>query len=158
MTTTRRNRSILLILAILTLLYVPSGSNAHTDRWADSHSGNDRPSDVWDQEDREYKHAGRWGWGVNGCTKVPDSIRGVFHFGHACDHHDGCYGGHWASRLGCDNEFWRNMSASCNHDWPWYNFVSRRACRRVRNVYYAGVRALGYWAYNGWSISGPSGW
>lgn len=96
-------------------------------------------------------------WQTNGCTAVPDSVWGVFNFNHPCDHHDGCYGGHWASRLGCDNEFWSDMDATCSNMWSWWH-PSRGLCRNVRDTYYAGVRALGYVAYNGWSISGPSGW
>lgn len=96
-------------------------------------------------------------WATNGCTAVPDSAPGVFNFNHACDHHDGCYGNHWASRLGCDNEFWSDMEATCVNMWAWWH-PSRPLCRSVRDTYYAGVRALGYVAYNGWSISGPQGW
>lgn len=96
-------------------------------------------------------------WVTNGCTAVPDRIWGVMDFNHACDHHDGCYGGHWQSRWGCDVTFYYNMERSCVEDWQWWH-PSRGICRGMRNTYFSGVRALGYVAYNGWSISGPSGW
>lgn len=110
----------------------------------------------------EHSHAtpdndGYHPWATNGCTAVPDQIWGVMNFNHACDHHDGCYGGHWQSRWGCDVTFYYNMERSCVEDWKWWH-PSRGLCRGVRNTYFSGVRALGYVAYNGWSISGPSGW
>lgn len=137
------------VLAVLILLSIfavgPAPADAHSQRY-NAHSGNDTGTST--------RH--EW-WSTNGCTSVPDSVRGVFYFNHPCDHHDGCYGNHWQSRLGCDNTFWSNMNSACNYNWAWWN-PARAACRTVRDSYYAGVRALGYPAYNGWSISGPSGW
>ena len=103
----------------------------------------------------ESNHCGAWA--TNGCTVVPDRVWGVFNFNHPCDHHDGCYGGHWYWRSGCDAIFWYDMESSCTQQWSWWH-PSRALCRGVRDTYYSGVRALGYHAYNGWSISGPSGW
>lgn len=141
-------RAAFLATVLLVLAVAAAPASAHSNRWADSHSGNDTGVN-------ESIHAGQWA--TNGCTVVPDSVPGVFYFEHACDHHDGCYGGHWSWRSGCDGEFWWNMEASCVYNWSWWN-PARAACRTVRNTYYTGVRALGYTAYNGWSISGPSGW
>ena len=136
---------IVSLLALFAIL-IPS-ADAHDGPYAtNATSGNDSGSAT--------QHA--W-WSTNGCTVVPDSVPGVFHFNHACDHHDGCYGNHWESRWGCDVRFWRNMESSCTHNWAWWN-PARLLCRGVRDTYFAGVRALGYVAYNGWSISGPSGW
>jgi len=98
--------------------------------------------------DRDSAHP----WVSNGCTAVPDRITGVMNFNHACDHHDGCYGGHWASRGGCDSRFWYDMDASCKEDYRWWN-PSHYACDATRNTYYAGVRAFGAPAYYNWSIS-----
>jgi len=124
--------SVLIVLAA-----VLNHASAHDDRWADSHSGNDTGVN-------ERVHAGRWD--TDGCSNVMDSQNGVFHFEHACDHHDGCYREQWAGRLACDNEFWRNMEASCKHDWAWWN-PARTACRNIRDIYYVGVRQFGFPAY-----------
>jgi len=157
MTVTRIPAVILCILALLMSLSFPVPTGGHGERHADSHSGNNTEDVYW--------QGARWhgtlfvdAWKVNGCTRSPDSARGVFYFNHACNHHDGCYGLHWHSRYGCDREFHRNMTASCKHNWPWYNQISRWACYEVRDLYYRAVRWLGYVAYNGWSISGPTGW
>jgi len=109
-------------------------ANAHGNRWADSHSGNDTAVN-------ENRHANAWD--TNGCTAVADSQNGVFHFEHACDHHDGCYGQTWGWRISCDNDMHQNMEASCKHNWQWWN-PARTACRAVRDVYYAGVRTFGW--------------
>lgn len=136
-------RIVLLLGLLFVIGMVATPASAHSNKWADSHRGNDTGVN-------ESVHAGLWA--TNGCTAVPDSVWGVFYFEHACDHHDGCYGGHWASRSGCDGEFWRNMEASCVYDWSWWS-PSRPACRVVRDTYYTGVRAFGGPAYYGWSIS-----
>ena len=143
-------RIIMVMIAVvsMSLSAVTAPAFAHGNQNAtDAHSGNDSGSST--------SHA--YLWATNGCTAVPDSTPGLFYFNHPCDHHDGCYGHHWKSRLGCDNQFRSNMESSCTHNWAWWN-PARPACRVVRDTYYAGVRALGYVAYNGWSISGPSGW
>lgn len=145
----RTRKALLLIaLSLLTSVAFMSSADAHNDKRAtNATSGNDSGTST--------NHA--FAWATNGCTKVPDSASGLFYFNHACDHHDGCYGGHWESRLGCDNRFASNMNSSCDYNWAWYN-PARPLCKKVKDTYYAGVRALGYEAYNGWSISGPSGW
>lgn len=127
------------LLVGMTVMTSAGATNGHFE--TNAHSGNDSVHP----------------WATNGCTAVPDSAPGVFYFNHPCDHHDGCYGGHWESRLGCDNRFKTNMNSACNYNWAWYN-PARTLCYGVKNTYYNGVRALGYVAYNGWSISGPSGW
>ena len=144
----KRTIAIVLALVSVGLMGTNAPAFAHGDRNAtNANSGNDSGSST--------SHA--YQWATNGCTAVPDSAPGVFYFNHPCDHHDGCYGGHWKSRLGCDNQFHSNMESSCTYNWAWWN-PARAACRVVRDTYYNGVRALGYVAYNGWSISGPSGW
>ena len=144
----KRTMMVMLAVVSVSLSAVATPVFAHGDRNAtNATSGNDSGSST--------SHA--YQWPTNGCTAVPDSTPGVFYFNHACDHHDGCYGGHWKSRLGCDNQFYDNMESSCTYNWAWWN-PARVPCRAVKNTYYNGVRALGYVAYNGWSISGPSGW
>jgi hypothetical protein len=63
-------------------------------------------------------------WSTDGCStpgiKI-SSVRGVFNFRHACEHHDGCYKGfprdgkptYWVSRSQCDLWFLYDMQASC---------------------------------------------
>lgn len=133
------------LIASLVMLVAIAGpvttASAHNEIFGTAHNGND---------------GAHW-WSTNGCTGVPDSAPGVFSFNHPCDHHDGCYGHHWASRFGCDNEFWSDMEATCSRMWAWWH-PSRPLCRGVRDLYYAGVRAFGYLAYYGWDISSPMAW
>ncbi len=77
-------------------------------------------------------------WAHNGCTGVPDDPSGVS-FTAACNYHDGCYGGHWASRSTCDLIFLGNMIKACNAQW-YYHY---NACRAWALIYYAGVRIFG---------------
>lgn len=52
-----------------------------------------------------------------------NAVRGIFDFGHACVHHDGCYIGfprngrptNWATRAQCDSWFLYDMQASCRY-------------------------------------------
>lgn len=132
---------------LLTVVLLITGASwgpvsAHSNKWADSHSGNDSAIN-------ESRHSGAWG--TNGCTGVMDSQSGVFHFEHACDHHDGCYGQRWGWRISCDGDFHQNMEASCKHNWAWWN-PARAACRTVRDTYYIGVRNLGFPFYKTRSI------
>lgn len=93
-------------------------------------------------------------WENNGCTGVPNSAWGIYSFGHACQHHDGCYEGAWASRYGCDSKFRSDMMASCRWQhsaWSW----RRYACYSAANTYYLGVRAFGGWFYNNGNVSVP---
>lgn len=150
--TVRGMRATLAVLALmaslLSMFVLSDTAAAHDGKYAtNATSGNDSGTATL----HDYK------WATNGCTVVPDSVRGLFYFNHACDHHDGCYGNHWEWRSTCDARFWWNMEASCVYNWSWWN-PARAGCRVVRDTYYSGVRALGYVAYNGWSISGPSGW
>jgi hypothetical protein len=107
-------------------------------------------------------------WGTDGCSWVSDyGIHGMnvyygsppwgaalyttatWDFNHACIHHDGCYGAHWASRATCDWWFLNDMRASC--DAMHSNAARRLVCRDKAGQYYTGVRALGGPAYDGWS-------
>ena len=150
--TTSRTRSALrigfltVLLSLLATLaptgYVQS-AEAHDDQFRRATPSNDCAYG-------ETIHCGAWS--TNGCTVVPDRIWGVFNFNHACDHHDGCYGGQWASRYSCDVTMWYDMNSSCNEMWSWWH-PSRAACKTVRTTYYYGVRALGWHAYNSASIN-----
>ncbi len=91
---------------------------------------------------------GQWHWWrSDGCTKVPNWIPGVYNFTHACQHHDGCYANHWASRSTCDRWLLNDMLAG----WCWASWN----CRNFAYTYYAGVRACGQYSYNNRSISTP---
>jgi hypothetical protein len=108
-------------------------------------------------------------WTTDGCSVVPDSgvhfkkiyygtppwgayfwTSASWNFNHACIHHDGCYRGHWASRSTCDTWFLNDMRASCSAMHP-SSAARRIVCNDKAVQYYAGVRALGGPAYNGWS-------
>lgn len=129
------------MLMLITTMAAPA--DAHDGKYAtNAVSGNDSGSST----SHNYQ------WSTNGCTAVPDQVNGVFYFNHACDHHDGCYSGHWESRSGCDGRFYWNMEASCKYNFSWWN-PSRTLCRGVRTTYYLGVRAFGAPAYYNWSIS-----
>lgn len=133
------------VLAAIVILVttMASTASAHDGQYAtNATSGNDSGSST----SHNYQ------WPTNGCTAVPDSVSGIFYFNHACDHHDGCYSGHWESRYGCDVRFYWNMEASCVYNWSWWN-PARSLCRGVRTTYYYGVRAFGAPAYYNWSIS-----
>lgn len=148
---------VVLAAAVLMLVatLAPTGSIGGLVGEADAHTqkfGTATPSN--DCAYGESIHCGAWS--TNGCTVVPDRVWGVFNFNHACDHHDGCYGGQWASRYGCDAEMWYDMNSTCNEMWSWWH-PSRGACKVVRDTYYAGVRALGYYAYQQSSINASLG-
>lgn len=81
-------------------------------------------------------------WSFNGCSGSPDQP-----FVHACIHHDGCYGRHWASRATCDEWFRNDMYATCA------DIRAGWTCRRFADVYYGFVRSLGAPFYAGWSIN-----
>lgn len=104
-------------------------------------------------------------WPSNGCgptgrgVLIPDSVKGVFNFNHACDHHDGCYGGfqrngratYWYSRSACDAQFRSDMLASCR----WQHGSNLRKtwaslqCASLSTTYWLAVRASGSGAYKG---------
>ncbi len=86
-------------------------------------------------------------WTSDACSWVPDRIPRVFDFSHACQHHDGCYRGHWASRATCDRRFLDDMRASCRTSTTrWWN---RPSCHGWAWTYFAGVRMVGAtpWRY-----------
>jgi hypothetical protein len=89
---------------------------------------------------------GQWHpWTSDACSKVPNWSPGFFNFTHACQHHDGCYRGHWASRSTCDRWFYNDMRASCRTSSTLG--VMRTRCYQVALLYYTGVIALGHGAY-----------
>lgn len=91
-----------------------------------------------------FNQGGEW-WATDGCSYVPD--RGsTFDFQHACVHHDGCYQFAWGSRWSCDWWFRTDMRSSCramHPSWTW----RRTSCYSVADLYWSGVRALGWPAY-----------
>jgi len=143
------NECISRVLVIATVLFgsfgAPHQVQAHTDYWEDAHSGNDG-------QINEGRHENVIYWPTDGCSHVADSKKGVFYFEHACDHHDGCYRNHWATREACDDEFFDDMEASCV--WNWGKWTPNRLlCRGTRTLYYEGVRARGEDAYDSWSTN-----
>jgi hypothetical protein len=79
----------------------------------------------------------------NGCTNVTDTPGG-FSFTDACNRHDGCYGGRWASRATCDQWFLNDMLNKCRkYD---YQLVAR--CGSYAYSYYWGVRWFGQKYYD----------
>jgi len=88
---------------------------------------------------------GRHPWTTDGCSASPERGPG-WDFHHACIHHDGCYRGHWASRSRCDDQFLRDMRASCAVLHPWGG-VWRDLCRWLGAVYFQAVRTFGGSAY-----------
>lgn len=149
--TTKRPIRLAVVSAALFLLSVlaPGQAHAHSSTTSTATPGNDT------------SHP----WASNGCGPsgagllVPDKIVGILNFNHACDHHDGCYGGfkvkgkvtRRVTRLTCDNEFRSNMLASCrwqhgsNLDRTW----SSRRCRQLSGTYYSAVRKGGGKSYSG---------
>lgn len=96
-----------------------------------------------------YNETDHW-WTSNGCSFVPD--HGMdFNFEHACDHHDGCYGNHWASRSTCDQWFLNDMRASCEAMWEGgrhFGINQRERCYDRASIYYWGVRRFGDFAWD----------
>jgi hypothetical protein len=82
-------------------------------------------------------------WPHNGCTIVSDNAPGAS-FTYACNHHDGCYAGHWANRATCDQWFLNDMSAACRTA----PFEMITGCMATAYVYYGGVRAMGQSHYD----------
>ncbi|MEO8283364.1 MAG: phospholipase A2 [Pseudarthrobacter sp.] len=80
-------------------------------------------------------------WPHNGCTIAPDAPSGIS-FTYACNHHDGCYAGHWASKVTCDLWFYKDMSIACATAW-WAPQVMRTACLEAATIYYGFVVARG---------------
>jgi hypothetical protein len=82
-------------------------------------------------------------WPHNGCTAVTDNPAGAS-FTYACNHHDGCYGGHWADRATCDTWFRNDMLNACRR----LPFEMVGTCAVWANIYYYAVRAFGDKYYN----------
>lgn len=104
-----------------------------------------------------FNNSGDHPWEDNGCSVVPDSGRyggAYFNFNHACVHHDGCYGGRWASKFDCDVWFWNDMIASCSSLHSHYSYGWLR-CQEVAIYYYYGVYYLGWPAYYGYRSDAP---
>ena len=98
---------------------------------------------------------GQWHpWPSDGCTKVPNTVPGVFNFTHACQHHDGCYVRRFSSsRSTCDSWFLNDMNASCRTSSTLS--LNRSRCYAVANVYYLGVRACGDYSWRNRAVSTP---
>lgn len=92
---------------------------------------------------------GQWHpWPSDACTKVPNTMPGIFNFTHACQHHDGCYVNRWSSdKATCDRWFLNDMVAGCG----WWN----SSCLNWAAAYYAGVRACGGYSWDNRSVSTP---
>ena len=74
-------------------------------------------------------------WPHNGCSSpFGDSPSGVS-FTYACNHHDGCYWGHWASKATCDWWFYNDMRNACAGGW-W--------CNAWAYAYYSAVTNYGW--------------
>ena len=134
------------LLLFALALFVPAAP-------ASAHGGHFQ-NDAWDANDSGSSTNHNWEWSTNGCTGIPDDWPGAYHFNHPCDHHDGCYGGHWESRLGCDNRMSTNMGSACSNDWAWWN-PARISCNAWRAEFYLVARAVGWPFYSGWSIWTP---
>lgn len=74
----------------------------------------------------------------NGCTAVPDSIRGVFNFTEACNRHDICYTAA-LDRKQCDDNFLRDGQDYCRRTYGGPS-VQLGSCLSVAGVYYEGLR------------------
>lgn len=87
-----------------------------------------------------------YSWPHNGCTAVPDNPT-LVSFTYACNHHDGCYGRHWASKNTCDRRFLDDMVSACYEKW----YLSQD-CINWANTYFLGVQFLGQRYYNAGGI------
>jgi hypothetical protein len=82
-------------------------------------------------------------WPHNGRTRTSDAPAGVS-FTYACNHHDGCYARHWASRSTCDAWFRNDMLKACRSS----PFNEVPICRNSALLYYGTVRLFGDKYYN----------
>jgi hypothetical protein len=74
-------------------------------------------------------------WPHNGCSSpFGDSPSGVS-FTYACNHHDGCYWGHWSNKWTCDWWFYNDMRAACGWN-AW--------CQAWAYAYYRSVDTFGW--------------
>ncbi|MGI9002995.1 MAG: phospholipase A2 [Pseudonocardia sp.] len=126
------------VVAVLALLGAGGTALAHT---------GDAPATPSNQD------AGGHNWSFDGCSTpgaTVDRVPGVFDFGHACIHHDGCYQGldrtgepAQISRLRCDNLFLADMRASCAEMHPNATTQAAQRCYNSARLYYSAVRAFG---------------
>lgn len=101
-------------------------------------------------------------WTTNGCSTPGvrvNAVAGIYDFGHACKHHDGCYIGfprngqptYWTSRWQCDAWFLYDMQASCR--WQHGSNTSAtwagRQCEQWASNYHWAVRTYGSGGYKG---------
>jgi len=78
-------------------------------------------------------------WPHNGCSAPTGDAPSGVSFTYACNHHDGCYNQHWASKGTCDQWFANDMHNACAGYWY---------CNYWANGYFAAVSAFGwpfYW-------------
>ena len=80
------------------------------------------------------------------CTGVPDTLPGIFDFTAACEQHDACYRA-GVNRLACDQAFREDLLASCRAQHPDVFDPRRYLCFGFAELYYAGVRAFGGFAF-----------
>jgi Prokaryotic phospholipase A2 len=85
-------------------------------------------------------------WPHNGCTAVTDRPFAGVSFTYACNHHDGCYAGHWASRETCDAWFRNDMFAACRE--AHLPFEMGGGCASWTLAYYEAVRIFGQKFYD----------
>lgn len=89
---------------------------------------------------------GPYPWPHNGCSSpFGDAPAGVS-FTYACNHHDGCYNKHWASKETCDLWFSNDMNAACNSSKRSASVVAN--CRKWASWYYYAVKAVGFSFYS----------
>ncbi len=141
--TDRRTLMLALVCAIMTIV-APVAAGAHTTQGSAT-PGNDGPH-PWPTD-----RCSTPGFNVN-------AVNGVFDFGHACVHHDGCYTGfpqdggptYWTDRQQCDAWFLYDMQASCRwlHGNPHATWQGRQ-CMQWADNYHWGVRTYGSGAYQG---------
>jgi hypothetical protein len=90
------------------------------------------------------------------CTAAPNSVSGLYSFGHPCAHHDACYELHTDTRAGCDERFRREMLQAC--DAAHGSWSPRRpVCHGVADAYYVAVRLFGGSHYSTHDARTPMG-
>ena len=78
-------------------------------------------------------------WPHNGCSTITGDAPSGVSFTYACNHHDGCYWGHWADKGTCDRWFYNDMLAACGGGWycNWWAGAYYRAVQLFGAPYYA---------------------
>ena len=139
-------RSLLLTAVVALILVITAGTaSAHTGQGSAT-PGNDGPHP----------------WATNGCSTPlvrVNAVPGIYDFGHACKHHDGCYTGfprngqptYWVSRSQCDAWFLYDMQASCRwqHGANPSSSWAGRQCEQWASNYLLAVRTYGSGGYHG---------